>query len=496
MYTHATLFLFAAALATAPLCAQPGTLDPSFGTTGYVIDTELSEPKSVAVYPDGRVVMCAGNVLYMFNSDGSRATGFGSNGVLTPIGLNGSKVVVQPDGKILVGGVLNAVGIGQDMAAARFHADGTPDASFGVDGFVQVVLPNYDYCNGMDLFADGRIMLTGNSNIDFAAHLILLNADGSMDTSFGDNGHVVWMPNPGDVHYALDAARQADGRIIFTGEHAPEANDDVVGRLLPDGTLDETFNGTGTIYLDFGPNNDELIQVELDAQGRSIVLATASSAGQFHSGSLARLTADGTLDATFGTNGITALNSATSTYTPKSFCIQSDGKLVVTGATGGTTRNLYLARYEVDGTLDIGFGNAGYTIVDLPNTEEGNAIVAMTNDRLVVAGRSHITGSAPDLLVARFWQSSGLSVGDVSGPMAALRVVPCPAQDTFTITGHGTNAPNGILEVYDASGRSVAVSYQFTSQGIQVGAQALPPGLYVARVRAMNGTSVVRFEKS
>lgn len=495
MNAPATLVIIAATLIAAPLSAQPGTVDPSFNATGYVIDTELNEPKSVAVFPDGRIVMCAGNKLYMFMPDGSRATAFGTAGVLSSIGLTATKVVIQPDGKILVGGVLNGAGIGQDFAAARFNEDGSPDTSFGVDGFVQVVLPNFDTCYGMDLFDDGRVMLTGGSNIDFASHLILLNADGSPDASFGDNGHVVWMPVPGDIFTVYDAALQADGRIVFTAEHAPEFDDDVVGRFLPDGTLDDTFNGTGTIYLDFGANNDRPVQVELDAQGRSIVLATSSTANQFHSGSLARLTTAGTLDPTFGTNGIVALNSASSSFTPKSFCIQSDGKLVVTGATGGSNRNVYLVRFDADGVLDSAFGDAGYAIIDLPGSEDGNAIVATTNDKLVVAGRVSVPGGVADLLVARFWQSSGLAVDDVPGHVASLRVVPCPAPGTFTITGEGTNAPNGTLEVFDASGRSVAVSYQFTSHGIQVQAESLPPGLFVARVRAMHGTSVVRFEK-
>ncbi|MBL7938672.1 MAG: hypothetical protein JNL43_04860 [Flavobacteriales bacterium] len=494
MRTSHTLVVLAIALATAPLSAQPGTLDPSFGTTGYVIDTELAEAKSVAVYPDGRIVMCAGNSLYMFMPDGTRAAAFGNAGVVTPIGLNAGDVLIQPDGKILVAGVLNAVGVGQDMAAARFESDGTPDASFGVAGFVQVVLPNFDYCRSMTLLDDGRILLTGSSNIDFASHLIMMNADGSMDASFGDNGHVVWMPVPGDIFDVLDAAVQADGRIIFVGEHAPEVDDDVIGRFLPDGTLDITYNGTGTTYLDFGQNNDELDQVELDAQGRSVVLATSSDAGSFNSGSLARLNTDGTIDPTFGTNGFVALNTASTTYTPKSFCIQSDGKLVVTGTTGGTGRNLYLVRFDADGALDIGFGDAGYSIVDLPNREEGNAIAATSDQSLVVAGRSQITGAGSDLLVARFWQSSGLLVADGLGQMDPLKVVPCPAQGTFTIVGEGADASSGVLEVFDPSGRRVHVNYQFTSRGIDVQAGSLPSGFYVAYLRTKDTIRVARFE--
>ncbi len=495
MRSNATLVFLAAALATTSLSAQTGTLDPSFGTTGYVIETDLFEARSLATDPDGRIVICAGNRLYRFLPDGTRDAAFGTAGEVGPIGFNGENVLIQPDGKILVGGELNAVGVGQDIAAGRFEADGTPDATFGNNGFVQVVMPNFDYCNSTTLLNDGRVLLTGSSNIDFAAHLIMLNADGSMDADFGDNGHVVWLPVPGDNFGILAAAVQADGRIVFTGEHAPEANDDVVGRYLPDGTLDESFNGTGTTYWDFGPNQDELEQVELDAQGRIIVLATASTAGTFHSGSLARINTDGTIDLTFGTNGFAALNTASTNYVPSSFCIQSDGKLVVTGATGAPGRNLYIARFDTDGVLDPDFGNAGYTFLELPNNEGGNCIATTADQKLVVAGGSQITGSGADLLVARFGPSSGLLVGDGLEQRDGLRVVPCPAGETFTILGATADISNGVLEVFDPSGRRIPVVYRFTAQGVEVEAASLPPGLYVAYLRTKETTQATRFEK-
>lgn len=492
MRTNATLVFLAAALATTALSAQTDTPDPTFGGMGYVIETELFEARSVATYPDGRIVVCSGNRLYRFLPNGTRDAAFGTAGEVGPIGFNGEKVLIQPDGKILVGGELNAVGVGQDIAAGRFEADGTPDASFGNNGFVQVVLPYFEECNSTTLLDDGRVLLTGTSN--GAGQLIMLNADGSMDASFGDNGNVVWMPVD-DLFDVLDVAVQADGRIIFTGEHVPEANDDVVGRYMPDGTLDETFNGTGTTYWDFGPNNDELRQVELDAQGRIIVLATQTSAGSFHSGNLARMNTDGTLDLTFGTNGFAALNTPSTGRVPRSFCIQSDGKLVVTGSSGAPGRNLYLARFDADGQLDADFGDAGYTFLDLPNNEGGIGIATTADDKLVVAGGSQITGSGADLLVARFGASSGLLVGDGPEQRDALRVVPCPAGETFTILGVEAHATNGVLEVFDPSGRQVHVGYQFTSLGIQVQAASLPPGLYVAYLRTKDTTQVTRFEK-
>lgn len=133
--------------------------------------------------------------------------------------------------------------------------------------------------------------------------------------------------------------------------------------------------------------------------------------------------------------------------------------------------------------------------LELPNNEGGNCIATTADDKLVVAGRSQITGSGADLLVARFGPSSGLLVGEGPEQRDALRVVPCPAGETFTILGVEADASNGVLEVFDPSGRQVHVGYHFTAQGVQVEAASLPPGLYVAYLRTKDSTQTTRFEK-
>lgn len=161
MNTRFTL-LFPALLAAMPFLAQPGALDPTFGTGGYVVDPTSSH-LSVAVYPDGRIIASSGPSLYMYMPDGTLAAGFGTGGVLASLGISAGKVLIQPDGRILAGGLINAGGV--DIAVARYAEDGTPDASFGTDGIAQVALPNFDYFNGMTLLDDGRVLVTGTWNI-------------------------------------------------------------------------------------------------------------------------------------------------------------------------------------------------------------------------------------------------------------------------------------------------------------------------------------------
>lgn len=498
MRTAPILCALASILIATPFSAQPGAPDPTFGTNGYVLDVDLAEVSSLAVYPDGRIVTCRNTAgatgLYRFLADGSLDGTFGTGGIINALGFSPTKVLLQPDGQILVGGVRNGGVGGQDLIAARYNADGTPDISFGVSGQAQVELPNYDYCNGMTLLEDGRVLLTGTWNIaDSPALLAMLNPDGTLDDSFGGDGVVAWVPEVGDDFYAFDAAIQDDGAIVFTGLHGAQADDDFIARFTPDGDVDATFNGTGMLYLDFGANQDDMVQVELDAQGRSIVLATKGTAWSFNSGSLARINTDGTLDLTFGTDGFVRLNTASTDYVPTSFAIQDDGKLVVTGATHSDTnpaRELFVSRYSADGVLDIGFGNAGYAVLALPQRECGNAIAATADGKLLVAGRSHISGQSPDLLLARFWQYSGLSIQETIA--TGLQPYPIPCADVLMV--HQPESSAVRFMIVDAQGR-MAMSGSLEPGLRALAVAALEPGAYAIELHTALQRTASRFVK-
>lgn len=498
MRKRSSLSLLALSVTATMLSAQPGTPDLSFGTDGHVLDVDKGEAKTLAVYPDGRIVTtlnsAGSTALYRFLADGSVDLSFGTAGAVTPLAVMPTKVLLQPDGRILVGGVLNGGVGGQDMALARYLEHGTADASFGIAGLAQVELPNYDYCNGMTLLNDGRILLTGTWNIaDSPALLALFDPDGTLDPTFGTDGVLAWIPVAGSDFRAFDAAVQGDGGIVITGLHAAQADDDFIARFTAEGNLDDTFNGTGMLYFDFGANTDDAVQVELDEQGRSIVLARSYDSGDFHSGSLARVNTNGTLDLTFGTNGSVPLNTASTGRVPSSFAIQADGKLVVTGATASdmsAARELYVSRYSADGVLDSGFGNAGYSILALPKKEMGNAIVATTDGKLVVAGRSHISGQTPVLLLARFWQDSGLPVAETSS--MDLQLFPVPCVDGLHVMLPERGAVR--FTIADPQGR-VAMRGTLTSGSQVIPVAGLAPGAYVLGLETTQGHVASRFLK-
>lgn len=266
-----------------------GTLDLSFGSGGKVMTTFPGSSSnivySVAVQPDGRIV-AGGNTrgagrafaLARYNSDGTLDASFGNGGLVTT-GIEGrdsygQAIALQPDGRIVaVGSALRSIG-SEDVAfaAARYNADGTPDASFGNGGTVITPIgPVADAAESVALQADGRIVaggvsLVGTTNMDFA--LVRYHQDGTLDTSFGNGGKVTTAIAAGNGQDLLhEIAIQPDGRIVAAGHSASEIS---LARYNPNGTLDRTLNGTGLITTDLEPNFSGANAVAFQSDGKIV----------------------------------------------------------------------------------------------------------------------------------------------------------------------------------------------------------------------------------
>jgi|GEM_PF-3521177 len=503
MRLNNTLFTLLFIAITPVLRSQPGTLDPTFGTTGYVITDQVGDGRSIAVYADGRSVVISASggasAIGMFEADGSPSIGFGTNGWLIGLGYVPIKVLLQADGKILVAGAWNAGGV-VDMIVARYNGTGTPDASFGVAGIARVDLPTNETCLGMVLLADGRILMTGSViDPDQRALLAMFNTNGTLDASFGEEGLVKWLPTPTSTSTeAQDAAIQNDGSIVVACNHGAIIANNLLVRFTASGDLDETFNGIGHVYVDLGSNQDDIMNVQLDASQRIICMASNSDAGSAHSGSLARLTANGALDPSFGIGGVVALNTASTTYGAAAMLVSSDDQILITGTTGGTfspDRELFLARYTSEGALDPLFGDAGYTLVDLPYRENGQSIVPTSDGRIMVCGRSQESGASGYILLARFWYDSGVGITTHAVSGSELNAFPVPAMNTL-ILDREQPLPRGTrIEVRDAAGRIAPVTFQLNGTRATLDVAHLPAGLYSVTVVASGERSVARFVK-
>lgn len=247
-----------------------GTLDTSFGTGGTAVTTfpgsASGYANGIAIQPDGKIVV-VGTVnvtgtfddwgIARYNTDGTLDSTFGTGG-LDLIKFTGEggwlyDAAILSNGNILVGGMLQQAA---GFAVARLTSSGAIDTSFGTNGFASINPdPSHPFFNttgqAMIVQPDGKILMTGIANYN-GLPVARFNADGTADTSFNGTGvQLIPLSTFGSSYttgVGQDLAVQADGKIIVTGHVAsPSFNDNwATARLNADGSLDTSFNGTGT----------------------------------------------------------------------------------------------------------------------------------------------------------------------------------------------------------------------------------------------------------
>jgi len=174
-----------------------------------------------------------------------------------------SAPAVQADGKILICSKLDGgPPSGADFLVVRFDADGTLDTDFSFDGKVTVDFDGReDWCGALIQQSDGKILVVGSSMLDANHHYDFaaarLNADGSLDATFGNGSGKVIIPfdaTASNLDVAEAVALQPGGKIVIAGGivDAPQNQVFAVVRLLQDGSRDTTFNTTGRATVDFG----------------------------------------------------------------------------------------------------------------------------------------------------------------------------------------------------------------------------------------------------
>jgi uncharacterized delta-60 repeat protein len=207
-----------------------GSVDTGFGTGGEVV-TDASPffdfADDAVLQPDGRIV-AAGTVFFRpglvrWNADGTLDTSFGSGGVATLSSVSGygTGVVIQPDGKLVVGGEELQPSGKYDVALGRFDASGTLDPTYGTGGVVRTALgPDDDFNLALALQPDGKVVAIGQTTTGFSTSsfaVIRYETDGTLDAGFGTGG-IATTPFGFFVFASpFDVVLQPDHRIVLVG---------------------------------------------------------------------------------------------------------------------------------------------------------------------------------------------------------------------------------------------------------------------------------------
>jgi uncharacterized delta-60 repeat protein len=213
-------------------------------------------------------------------------------------------------------------------------------------------------------------------------------ADGDLDPTFSGDGRVV--TDFGFDDRAEGLAVQPDGRIVVAGTSC--GGDFLVARYNTDGSPDTTFAGDGATCIDIGAGSADRGDEVIVLSGGQLLIA-GTSAGNF---ALVRLTADGTLDPSFGTGG-RATYDAGGTDELRDAVVRPDGTIVMVGETSrvgcpqaptmaGQTVAVAVVRALSGGAPDPGFGGGGTVVLADENLVQRGFAVAVQNDGGVVVG--------------------------------------------------------------------------------------------------------------
>ncbi|MDX3534529.1 calcium-binding protein [Streptomyces sp. MB09-01] len=497
-----------------------GSLDTTFDGDGLVLSDLRGGGEDVAngvaVQPDGKIVVVGrsaepdGGALFTvvrYRSDGSLDTGFGGGDgiVLTDFGAGGAQeafaVTVGSDGGILAAGMSGA-----ELALARYHADGSPDAGFDGDGRVTTAFAG-GAATAFDVTTqpDGRIVVAGRAGYNYPANasdfaLARYHADGSLDTGFDGDGRVTTAFAEADVVGGVKV--QPDGKIVAAGS---SAFDFALARYNADGTLDGGFGTGGRVTTDFGTGTlDGSSDLALQPDGK--IVAAGISRTDF---AVARYNANGTLDGGFGTGGKVTTDVHFGFFDVASaVALQPDGKIVAAGNTGDDRG---LVRYQVaatpppppgvnlsvtkSGPATVSLGDQAAYTVTVTNTSATTTATTVTLADTLTGPGSLLSATPSQGTCTRTSTTADCALGSLApGARATVQVVAEP-RATGTLSDTAT-AGSAQTDPVPANNTATAASTVDNARGCTIigtsGADNLAGGFGNDVICALSGNDVIR----
>jgi uncharacterized delta-60 repeat protein len=379
----------------------PGSVDLGLGSCGVTEQASVDQLGSlgettapaVAVQPDGRILVADQADIYTermyfvvtrLRPDGVVDLSFGVDGTARrprdSMRLSVRGILVQPDGRVVVGGIAGTPfnDGARHLRFIRFRPDGTLDPTFGNEG--QASIDTDGDLVALSLQPDGAVL--GALSEHGQAVVVRVTTSGGLDPTFGLDGRAI--AAEGDAG-ALSI--QGDGRILVGSGRATGTTywtDVQISRLLPSGSLDPSFGGSGTVTMDVAGGSDSVVAVGARDDGRVMTVGTASNRDGVAGIGLTRHLGSGEPDPTFGTGGkMVALG-----WGAVAAAVEGDGRTVVTTHVGPPGRHEFaIARFAANGELDPAFGDGGVTTTAFGSWEgEPQALARTPGGGWVVSG--------------------------------------------------------------------------------------------------------------
>lgn len=450
-----------------------GTNDVSFNRVTGANETIYT----AAVQNDGKIIIGGRftifngeirNYLARLKANGTLDTTFkpekGPNDVVYSI-------VVQEDGKILIGGNFTLYNEVERNYIARLNQDGSLDTTFNSGSGVNFLVFK------IALQKDGKILIGGyfDNNGVINNALLRLCPDGSLDTTFqigsGANSGI------GDI------VVQSDGKILIGGRFSVFNGNshNCIIRLNPDGSTDTKFSGFEITSL-----YSTIFSINLQNDGKILIGGEFSTSDYYQINNIARLNSDGRIDETFNT-GVGLDGQFGTCY------IQPDGKIIIGGyftSYDGTLRN-NIARLNSDGSIDLTFnnntGSSGYTSGAIMS------IVSQGYGKIIIAGYfTSYNGIGRNRIARLILDESVVSYDEDSCNQQSSLIYPNPVSTELSVKIVDDNEIVN-YEVFNSKGQVVLTGEMIGNTKIQT--SKLTPGIYFIKLENEHFSEFKKFVK-
>ena len=384
-----------------------GLLDSTFDTDGKKMNFIGSYDVyavSLDIQNDGKIVAAGYNsqseyitniAIAKYNADGTLdKTLNGTGAIISHTLLKNTaliKTAVQKNGKIAAAGYYWS-GTKQIYFVASCNADGSKDKTFSHDGIQTTDFTLAD----IKIQPDGKIVTAGTvyNGSNGSVEIVRYNTNGSLDNSFSGDGKVT--TDFGYYGTARSMAIQKDGKIVIAGS---SDRNFALARYNTDGSLDKTFSGDGKLTTIFtNSSGGDAQSVDIEADGKIVAAGSVSFEEADNSFAIARYNSNGTLDNTFGENGMLAKSVDDFGYNGQDTYVgagtvktQNDGKIMVALSLVFDNRlysipRILAARFNADGSFDNTFSKDGRLVIPFEESSWHSSIALQANGKILVQG--------------------------------------------------------------------------------------------------------------
>lgn len=434
---------------------------------------------------------------------------FGNN-----VGLNYIKqIIITPTNKILgVGAIYTTKWY---IYLVQYNMNGTLDTTFGTNGRKNIdVGPSITMTVGNAIYtSDNKILIATNSYLsDGDYNIIKTNKFGDLETSFGTNGIATLDGMNNDLEGRI--ALRPDGKIFLSGNsnNSPASGTYKQHGLMlvnADGTLDTTFGNNGKIFTNFEANNSQQIKNLTLLNDNSVLISGAlyTNNQTASDGFVAKYNSNGVLDPSFGTNGVSSVSFVNSNgflgmsdYI-NGMTIQNDSKIVIAGLTTGyqMSNKFCVARLNANGTIDSTFGTNGQMLIPIYGYDDVALDVKTQSDgKIVVSGTTKIANFDRSYVVARLTPNSTLSTSEIAHQDNLLQLFPNPAKNQITISGLNSYFSGGKVSTafLTIDGKELkTLEWINSSDSIDVDLNNFSTGIYILKISDGSNEVIKKFIK-